>query len=179
MSSYKSYKAPRTPTTEPPPAPATPAPLQPLQLASEAVWALPVAWSAPSAPATPALRVLCVDPSALDALLLQEVGEIQGCAVRVQHASDAASAWAALRGERPDLILVNPYVHDAEWRTLVAQLARLQSAPVWVWGGGGSLGEREDALASGAAVYLTKPSGYDGYAQLLGSMRRDVTSRAD
>ncbi|RME34824.1 MAG: sigma-54-dependent Fis family transcriptional regulator [Gammaproteobacteria bacterium] len=98
-------------------------------------------------------RVLLVDDDATLGRLLAR--QLAGLGYTPEVAATAAEARAAVAAHRPDAVLLDQRLPDADGMDLVAELARV--APVVVLTAYGSVDQAVAAVRAGAADYLTKP----------------------
>ena len=105
------------------------------------------------------------DPSLIlvvdDDELLQELVKIslEGEGYRIDQALDGASMWQRLRARRPDLIVLDVLLPDADGRTLVSALKHERSTariPVLLWTARYREAERDAALDLGAEDFIEK-----------------------
>lgn len=101
--------------------------------------------------------ILVVD----DDELLQELVKIslEGEGYQIDQALDGASMWQCLRTRRPDLIVLDVLLPDADGRTLVSALKQERSTariPVLLWTARYRQAERDAALDLGAEDFIEK-----------------------
>lgn len=103
-------------------------------------------------------RILIIDDNPINLKLVSDVLEIGG--FTVWPAKDAEEAQAVLRGEIPDLILMDIALPGMDGLTLTRLLkadTRYQCIPIVALTASAMKGDEEKALAAGCAGYITKP----------------------
>jgi PAS domain S-box-containing protein len=106
-------------------------------------------------PLTQARQVLALDDSEDSRKLLKEILEPLGFAVHPAASWQAARAILAARAV--DAIIADWRLPDAGGAELLREIARLSSAPVFVFTADALLEIRQAALSAGAASFLCKP----------------------
>lgn len=101
--------------------------------------------------------ILVVD----DDELLQELIKIslEGEGYQIDQALDGAGMWQCLRSRRPDLIVLDVLLPDADGRTLVTALKKERGTsriPVLLWTARYREAERDAALDLGAEDFIEK-----------------------
>lgn len=103
-------------------------------------------------------RILVVDDNPTNLKLAAEVLELEGH--RVLRAVDAEHALALLRGELPDLILMDialPGMDGLELTRLLKADPRLSAVSIVALSAFAMKGDEEKAVAAGCDGYITKP----------------------
>ncbi len=99
---------------------------------------------------------------------------------RVAEAGDVASALRSWDAERPDLILLDLGLPDAEGGTVVRHVRREATTPILVLSARGSERDKVEALEAGADDYVTKPFGLaELRARIAALLRRTAGPAAD
>jgi CheY-like chemotaxis protein len=105
-----------------------------------------------------AARILIVEDNPVNLKLASALLELEGYAV--ERAVDAERAQEILRGELPDLILMDIALPGMDGLSLTRKLKadeRLKHIPVVALTAFAMKGDEEKALAAGCAAYITKP----------------------
>lgn len=103
-------------------------------------------------------RVLVVDDNPLNVDLARYVLEADGFIV--DEAADVGGAWAQLRAERPDVVLVDIQLPGSDGLTLVRAIKAtpgLSDIPVIAFTAYAMQGDEQRFLAAGCDGYLAKP----------------------
>jgi two-component system KDP operon response regulator KdpE len=99
---------------------------------------------------------------------------------RVVEAGDVASALRAWDAERPDLILLDLGLPDAEGGTVIRRVRREATTPILVLSARGAEPDKVAALEAGADDYVTKPFGLEELrARIAAVLRRTGGQAAD
>ena len=97
--------------------------------------------------------------------------------VEAVSAADAARRWDA---ERPDLILLDLGLPDADGATIIRRVRREATTPILVLSARGSEPDKVAALEAGADDYVTKPFGLaELRARIAALLRRTAGPAAD
>ncbi|MFB9993358.1 response regulator [Deinococcus oregonensis] len=115
-------------------------------------------------------RVLLIEDSLEDALLLALAFEEEAPEVRVYRVSDGASAVAYCQSpEAPQVILLDLHLPGITGIEILAQLQREVVTPLQVvcWSSHAHPGERQAVLDQGAVAYLEKPREIEGFSALV------------
>lgn len=124
------------------------------------------------APLTRPLRLLVVDDSSADILLLQEAITEHGLRTDLHTALDGEQALAHLRGAgpRPDLVLLDLNMPRRNGHEVLRELKQdpsLRSIPVIIFSTSSSPSDIEDCYANHANSYLVKPVDFDGLGDIV------------
>ena len=116
--------------------------------------------------APPGASVLLVED---DLATRREVAAfLRGHGYRVDEAGDVAGAWDRWTAQRPDLVVLDLGLPDADGSVLIRRLRRDATTPILVLSARDRETEKVAALESGADDYVTKPF---GAAELLARVR--------
>lgn len=117
------------------------------------------------------MRILVVDDSAEDILLLEEAMQEYGLDASLETAGDGEQALRQLRAEPlPDLVLLDlnmPRRSGREVLEEVKQDAALRSLPVIIFSTSSSPSDVEDCYDRHANSYLVKPIDFDGLGEIV------------
>ena len=117
------------------------------------------------------MRILVVDDSAEDVLLLEEAMQEYGLDAVLETAGDGEQALLRLRGEPlPDLVLLDlnmPRRSGQEVLEEVKQDAALRSLPVIIFSTSSSPFDVEQCYDRHANSYLVKPIDFDGLGEVV------------
>jgi CheY-like chemotaxis protein len=124
------------------------------------------------APLTRPLRLLVVDDSSADVLLLNEAIVEHGLRAEMQTAADGDQAIAHLRGAqpRPDLILLDLNMPRRNGREVLREIKAdpsLRTIPVIIFSTSSSPSDIEDCYANHANSYLVKPVDFDALGDIV------------
>lgn len=124
------------------------------------------------APASRTLRLLVVDDSTADLLLLQEAITEHGLKAEMFTATDGDAALAHLRGPgpAPDLVLLDLNMPRRNGREVLRELKQdpvLRTLPVIIFSTSSSPFDIEDCYANYANSYLVKPIDFDGLSEVV------------
>jgi two-component system response regulator QseB len=129
------------------------------------------------------MRVLVVEDDEGIAAGLQGHLRQQGCAVDV--ADSVAGAWAALRAEHFDIVLLDLGLADGDGHEVLHRLRRAAAGelpdaktPVLIMTARDAVASRIAALDHGADDYVTKPFDPDELAARMRALRRRAGGRA-
>ena len=129
-----------------------------------------------AAPARPrAFKILAVDDSMADLLLLEEALKHHALEVDLSTAADGDLALDLLRnGEvRPDLVLLDLNMPRKHGREVLAELKAdplLRSIPVIVFSTSSSPHDVADSYALHANSYVVKPVDFDGLGEVVNAL---------
>lgn len=129
---------------------------------------------APPAASGATIRVLHVEDDAASGELVRRLLQRRSD-VELEHVADAASAVAAVRRRRPDVVLLDLGLPDVGGDALLAQLRAdpgTADVPVVVVSADATAGQVERLRAAGAAEYLTKPVRLSSLMAVIDSYRR-------
>ncbi|MFB9991542.1 response regulator [Deinococcus oregonensis] len=115
-------------------------------------------------------RVLVIEDSLEDALLLALAFEEEAPEVQVHQVSDATSAVAYCQSlEAPQVVLLDLHLPGMTGIEMLIQLQQEVAAPLQVvcWSSHAHPGERQAVLDQGAVAYLEKPQGIEGFSALV------------
>ena len=116
--------------------------------------------------APPGASVLLVED---DLATRREVAAfLRGHGYRVDEAGDVAGAWDRWTAQRPDLVVLDLGLPDADGSVLIRRVRRDATTPILVLSARDREAEKVAALESGADDYVTKPF---GAAELLARVR--------
>lgn len=121
------------------------------------------------------MRILLVDDSASDAEMIRDGLEETGWDARIDVAWDGVEAMAALRRDRPDLVLLDLNMPRKTGHEVLRELRAdpaLADLPVVVLTTSHADGDIVAAFVAHADGYVTKPEDYDDVAEVAGSIRR-------
>jgi two-component system OmpR family response regulator/two-component system response regulator QseB len=129
------------------------------------------------------MRVLVVEDDEGIAAGLQGHLRQQGCAVDV--AGSVATAWAALRADHFDIVLLDLGLADGDGHEVLHRLRRAGAGelpdpktPVLIMTARDAVASRIAALDHGADDYVTKPFDPDELAARMRALRRRASGRA-
>ena len=99
---------------------------------------------------------------------------------RLTEATDAAAAFRAWDAERPDVMLLDLGLPDADGGTIIRRVRKESTTPILVLSARGSEPDKVAALEAGADDYVTKPFGLDELrARIAALLRRTAGPAAD
>src|SRR5207247_3241204 len=99
---------------------------------------------------------------------------------RIAEAPDAAEAIRRWDAERPDVILLDLGLPDAEGTTIIRRVRREATTPILVLSARGAEPDKVAALEAGADDYVTKPFGLaELRARVAALLRRTAGQAAD
>ena len=105
---------------------------------------------------------------------------LTGHGYRVVEVADAAEARRALEAGRPDLVLLDLGLPDADGTTVIRRIRRDATTPVLVLTARDAEREKVAALDAGADDYVTKPFGMDElHARIRALLRRSAGPASD
>ena len=117
------------------------------------------------------MRILVVDDSAEDVLLLEEAMQEYGLDAVLESAFDGDQALRRLRGEPlPDLVLLDLNMPRRNGREVLEELkqdAALRSLPVIIFSTSSSPSDVEACYDRHANSYLVKPIDFDGLGEVV------------
>jgi two-component system KDP operon response regulator KdpE len=114
----------------------------------------------------PGAAVLLVED---DPAMRREVAAfLRGHGLRVVEAVDAATAWDRWSAQRPDLVVLDLGLPDADGSVLIRRMRRDATTPILVLSARDREVDKVAALEAGADDYVTKPF---GAAELLARVR--------
>lgn len=124
------------------------------------------------------LRVLVIEDSPSDRLIVRRALERTSCVASVQMANDGAEAMACLRVQtthapRPDLILLDLNLPGKDGRKLLQELKsdpQLKMIPVVVVSSSRAERDIAEAYAHHANSYLTKPVDFSEFTRSLAAL---------
>ena len=124
------------------------------------------------------LRVLVIEDSPSDRLIVRRALERISSVASVQTANDGAEAMAFLRvqpihGQRPDLILLDLNLPGKDGRTLLQELKsdpQLKMIPIVVVSSSRAETDIAEAYAHHANSYLTKPVDFSEFTRSLAAL---------
>lgn len=124
-----------------------------------------------------ASRILVVDDNPTNLKLASDVLESEGFVV--ERAADAEQAREVLKGDPPDLILMDIALPGMDGLTLTRALkadVRLKRVPVVALTAFAMKGDDQKALAAGCAGYITKPINTRELAQQVRAFLRSAAT---
>jgi len=121
-------------------------------------------------------RILAVDDDQAILTMLTRVLGSEGFVV--DGVTSAARAVARLRMERPDVILLDLGLSDADGFELLAVLRRTDDVPVILVTARGAEPDRVRGLRTGADDYVVKPFSYPELAARIDNVLRRVAGKA-
>lgn len=121
---------------------------------------------------TEAIRVLVVDDEPQIRKLLRV--SLGAESLQVIEAANAEAGLAALRQDRPDVMILDLGLPDADGLELIPRIREISSVPIIVLSVRDDEGGKVRALDAGADDYLTKPF---GIAELLARIRAALRHR--
>jgi two-component system KDP operon response regulator KdpE len=105
---------------------------------------------------------------------------LAGHGYRVVEAPDAASAFRSWDAERPDVVLLDLGLPDADGATIIRRVRREATTPILVLSARGAERDKVAALEAGADDYVTKPFGLaELRARVAALLRRTAGSSGD
>ena len=121
------------------------------------------------------MRILAVDDSRADLVLLEEAFSQHGVEAELESAHDGDAALDHLRGDGPlpDLVLLDLNMPRRHGREVLSELKadpELRSIPVIILSTSASPGDVADCYARHANSYLVKPVDFDGMTELVGAL---------
>lgn len=122
-------------------------------------------------------NALVVDDSRLARLTLTRLLEKRS--IRVEKASSAREAFETLKGQRPDLILMDvtmPDIDGLEATRMITNNPETASIPVVMCTAEDSDEARNKAQACGATAFLTKPAGGDNLDRVLAEIAQQLAA---
>ena len=121
--------------------------------------------------------VLVIDDETVFARNVRRFLDRQGFEVSI--AGDGKSGLAALKRERPDIVLLDYRLPDQDGLAVLQQIRNLEFAPTVVFvTGHGNIQIAIDAINGGAAKYLTKPVALEELGLVLKKLaRQQATER--
>lgn len=126
-------------------------------------------------PDRPLQRVLIIEDSAEDALLLEWALQEVAPEVEVQAVSDSPSAIRCVHSpDSPDLVVLDLHLLHQTALDVLVELKRLEGPPVRVvcWSSHAHPQEAAAVLAAGALACVDKPLGMPGFLQLAQTLLR-------
>lgn len=107
-------------------------------------------------------------------------GNLAGHGYRVAEAADARSALRRWDAERPDVILLDLGLPDADGSSIIRRVRREATTPILVLSARGAERDKVAALEAGADDYVTKPFGLaELRARVAALLRRTAGPAAD
>jgi DNA-binding response OmpR family regulator len=126
----------------------------------------PAAWGEPR-------RILVIEDDAASRDLLRRVLERNG--LEVVEAESAVAGLRALYEARPNLVLLDIGLPDADGRTALKRIREMTEVPIVMVTGLDAEQDKVDALRAGADDYVTKPFGLQEIvARIEALLRRNV-----
>ena len=130
------------------------------------------------------IRILAVDDSAADVLLLEEAIRENGLVADLDVAHDGEQALRHLRDghPRPDLVLLDLNMPRLNGREVLAELKRdpaLRSIPVIIFSASSSPMDVEECYGLHANSYLVKPIDFDGLGDVVKALDAFWLQRAE
>jgi two-component system KDP operon response regulator KdpE len=105
---------------------------------------------------------------------------LAGHGYRVVEAPDAGAALRSWDSERPDVILLDLGLPDADGSTIIRRIRREATTPILVLSARGTERDKVEALEAGADDYVTKPFGLaELRARVAALLRRTAGQAAD
>jgi len=99
---------------------------------------------------------------------------------RLTEAEDAGAALRSWDAERPDVILLDLGLPDADGGTIIRRVRKEATTPILVLSARGAESEKVAALEAGADDYVTKPFGMDELrARIAALLRRTAGPASD
>ena len=128
------------------------------------------------------LRILILEDSAGDVLLVEEALAAHGLSAQLQHCEDGETALAELgrltETSLPDLIIVDlnlPRVDGMQLLRHLRSLSLFDKTPVMIFTSSQSVDDRKKAEQLGANAYFTKPTGLDDFLSTVADAVRRLT----
>jgi CheY-like chemotaxis protein len=127
-------------------------------------------------------RIVLVEDSVPDALLIKEALQYHDLAYTLQHhtnGEDAAKAIAATI-EAPDLFLLDlnvPRVHGLELLRIIRALPLVAHVPVAIITSSRTAGDRAESEKLGADAYIVKPNSYSDFKTQVGQAIANLLRR--
>jgi chemotaxis family two-component system response regulator Rcp1 len=116
------------------------------------------------------IRVLLVEDSPGDVVLIREALRTSPFAIKLSVAYDGEEALRYLRAEWFDLVILDLNLPRADGHTILRKQGGEASPSIVVFSSSDSLDDREQALAAGAMEYVVKPSGLDDFVHAIQHM---------
>jgi two-component system KDP operon response regulator KdpE len=127
---------------------------------------------------TPGARLLIVEDD--EPTRRSVVANLAAHGYRLVEAADAAGAMRAWDAERPDAVLLDLGLPDADGGTIIRRVRREATTPILILSARGSEPDKVAALDAGADDYVTKPFGLDELrARIAALLRRTAGPAAD
>jgi signal transduction histidine kinase/CheY-like chemotaxis protein len=129
----------------------------------------------------PALRVLCVEDTELNLVLMKSIFGLRP-QYRLTTARSIAEAWAALEQEQPDMVLVDKNLPDGAGEDLFDRMQReptLSPIPAIAFSADSRPEAVQAALAHGFKEYWTKPMAVAALLEALDRIARSYGAGAD
>jgi two-component system KDP operon response regulator KdpE len=115
-----------------------------------------------------------------DAVRSSVAGNLAAHGYRVAEAANAGDAVRRWDAERPDVILLDLALPDADGATIIRRVRREATTPILVLSARGSEPDKVAALEAGADDYVTKPFGLaELRARVAALLRRTAGPAAD
>ncbi|MFW6183506.1 MAG: response regulator [Chloroflexota bacterium] len=105
-----------------------------------------------------AKTVLCIEDNKTNMLLVSRIVEAEG--YELLRAEDGPAALALLKGEKPDIILLDvniPGIHGLDLARMIKEDDRLAEIPLIATTANVLVGDKERCLEAGCDEYLPKP----------------------
>jgi two-component system, chemotaxis family, response regulator Rcp1 len=136
---------------------------------------LPTAPAAISAASKRPLRILAVDDSTADLVLLEEAISQHGIDAELERAHDGDEALVKLRdgSDRPDIMLLDLNMPRRHGREVLAEVKRdpdLRSIPVIIFSTSSSPADIAACYDDHANSYVVKPVDFDGLGRVVDAL---------
>jgi two-component system, OmpR family, KDP operon response regulator KdpE len=127
---------------------------------------------------TPGARLLIVEDD--EPTRRSVVANLAAHGYRLTEAADAAGAFRAWDAERPDVVLLDLGLPDADGGTIIRRVRLEATTPILVLSARGAERDKVAALEAGADDYVTKPFGLDELrARIAALLRRTAGPASD
>jgi len=127
---------------------------------------------------TPGARLLIVEDD--EPTRRSVVANLAAHGYRLTEAPDAASALRSWDAERPDVVLLDLGLPDADGSTVIRRVRREATTPILILSARGAERDKVAALEAGADDYVTKPFGLDELrARIAALLRRTAGPASD
>ena len=127
---------------------------------------------------TPGARLLIVEDD--EPTRRSVVANLAAHGYRLTEAADATAALRSWDAERPDVVLLDLGLPDADGGTIIMRVRREATTPILILSARGAERDKVAALEAGADDYVTKPFGLDELrARIAALLRRTAGPAAD
>ncbi len=127
------------------------------------------------------VRILLVEDNPPDAFLFAEAARRGGLNVEIDQCPDGEQFLQRIRGHklrhRPDLCVIDlslPKVNGLELLKVIRTVPPLERVPIMVLTSSRSPQDKQECLDLGANAFVTKPTGFDDFVNVVGSAIRSA-----